>query len=132
MNMKAKVIMTGVLLSSAQAMAAVNLPEICQTAVNFAAGALNAGFNEDGEDPATLTLKKDFVTFPITKSVLLGNCDEDAAKLKKSWCTVAGGSPDVYQVTVSENSNGSTFPREIMIVTYNRGGCFVDEVKTTN
>jgi len=118
-------------MTSATAMADV-MPDICKTAVNYGAAALQLRFYDKSignpYDPNSVTLKKDLQTFPISNVKYLGNCDEDYGKLKDSWCVVAGGSPDVYQATVSRVDQGNTYAVGTVVVTYNRGGCWMDEV----
>lgn len=122
-------------LASTQAMALDSgIPQICKSAANYAAKAANISM-EDGTyseayDPAKITFKKDFVKFPITKVEFVGNCDE-TPNIPENWCRVAGGSPDVWKVEVSQRDadTGSAYPIADVVVTYNRGGCHVDEVE---
>lgn len=133
--MKTKVLLAGMLLTGGAAMAdtAPTMPNICKTTANYGAQAANFRFNDqswgDPNDPDQLTVKKDFKTYPITAVKFLGNCDDDPGNvLKESWCHVAGGSPDVYQVDVGQVQDKDIYPMATVIVTYNRGGCRVDEV----
>lgn len=111
----------------------VDMPAICKTQANYAVQALNLGFSDgsfaDKHNPSSVKLKLDFKNLPITKIEFLGNCDEDEAKLKESWCVVAGGSPDVFKAEVAmSDDQGNKYPYADVIVTYNRGGCRVDEI----
>jgi hypothetical protein len=125
--MNSKVILAAMMISAAPALAANKIPDICKTAANYAAQTASIRYQEgsgsDEYNPKTLKLKRDHKAFPA-KYKFLGNCDEDGAKLKTEWCEVAGGSPDVYQAEVSAFG----VPTINVIVTYNRSGCWVDEV----
>jgi hypothetical protein len=129
--MKSTIMIAGILLTGGQAMANTNpLPDVCKTVANIAAQALE--FRSSDDDAAkTVTLTEDLVHFPVTKAVYLGNCDDDHASLKQAWCRVGGGSPDVYRVEVSdaEDSAGKPYPIATMVVTFNRGGCWVDSAE---
>jgi hypothetical protein len=131
--MKTKTLLAGMLLVAAPLAQAEVMPEICKSAVNLVAKALSVPYSDgtfaDKYDPNKITLKKNFAKYPMTVT-FLGNCDETQG-LKETWCQVAGGSPNVYQVDVSrrESTTGDAYPMAKMIVTYNRGGCWVDDVE---
>lgn len=132
--MKSSLLLTGMLLAAANFAAATPAipatPDICDSVANYAAVGLQMAFSDgtwmDVYDPASVRLTRDLNKYPFKKT-FLGNCDEDAGKLKDSWCQVAGGSPDVYQYDISEKDGNDTYPIATVIVTYNRGGCWVDE-----
>jgi hypothetical protein len=120
------------LLSSAPVLAAADtVPDICKAVVNYTAQTLDLRLEDgtwsDGLNPKKIVLKRNDAQYPADIK-FLGNCDQDYNSLKQTWCRVAGGSPDVYEakVTKNEGKNGS-YPFATVIVTYNRGGCHVDE-----
>ena len=130
--MKTKTLLAGMLLVAAPLAQAEVMPEICKSAVNLVAKALNVPYSDgsfsDAYDPNKITLKKNFAKYPMTVTYL-GNCEETPG-LKDTWCQVAGGSPNVYQVDVARvEAPGESYPMAKMIVTYNRGGCWVDDVE---
>ena len=123
-----KTTLAAVAIMGAPALADTGMPAICYTAVNLSAATLNERYTDesfgDAYDPAQITLKKDFAARAITKTTFLGSC-EDQQKFKPGWCRVAGGSPVVWQAEVTENGEKTA----TVTVTYNRGGCWVDEVE---
>jgi hypothetical protein len=129
--MKTELLLAGMLLSSAPAMAAHDaIPDICKSVANYATQALALQFSDgtfsDKYNPTTIQLIEDFKTYPFTSIKDLGNCDQNP-HLKKSWCNVAGGSPEVYQLDVAESDGAdASYPFATVIVTFNRGGCWVD------
>lgn len=128
--MKSKIALAGMLIAGSNAFA-VTLPDICKSAANYTAKMMNIRYQDgtfgDSYNPSSIRLTRDLVKFPITQVTFLGNCDETPG-LKESWCQVAGGSPDVYQVKVGKKeSDGHVYPMSTLVVTYNRGGCWVDE-----
>lgn len=129
--MKTTTLLTGMLLLSAPTLAkADTMPDICKSVANYAAQALDLRFSDgsfsDKENPKTIVMKRNLKKYPMTVKDL-GNC-EDNINLKESWCRVAGGSPEVYQVDVARKETDGSYPFATVIVTYNRGGCWVDEV----
>jgi hypothetical protein len=132
--MKSKLLLTGILLSTTSTWAdTVDLPEICKSAANYAAQAMALSFTDrswgDPVDPSKVTLKKDFVTFPITAVKDLGGCFDDNPAIKSTWCQVAGGVPGVYQLDVARVLGHLSEPFATVVVTYNRGGCWVDQTE---
>jgi hypothetical protein len=130
---KSKLLFAGLVLSTSPAFAAdPAIPEVCKTAAYYSALTFDISYTDgtwsDKYNPKKLTLKKDYKKYPITSIQFLGNCDDGTSTLKESWCQVGGGSPDVYQVEVSKaQSKTDVYPIANVIVTYNRGGCWVDE-----
>jgi len=129
--MKSKSILATALLASAPAMA-FTMPDVCKTAANYTVQAMDQHY-DDGDvgnpnNPNQITLGLDFKFYPVISVKDLGSCDEK--KFKDSWCSVAGGSPEVFQIDVAYDSNGkgsTAYPFATVYVTYNRGGCWVDE-----
>ena len=138
MKMRSKVVLAGALLSTAPAMADT-LPTICNSAINYAVQSLDLGLSDgavaDPYDPTSIRLVKSLNQYPISNVKYLGGCD--APQVKKAWCRVAGGEPAVFQADVSEAymkdpkipGTGGTYPIATVVVTYNRGGCFLDLVE---
>jgi hypothetical protein len=109
-------------------------PDICESVANYAAQALMLEFADgtwaDPVNPSRVTIKRDFKKFPITKSTDLGSCEDDQNKFPEPWCQVAGGSPEVLQYEISApDSLGTNYPVAKVTVTYNRGGCHVDQAE---
>jgi hypothetical protein len=124
-------------LFSSQAFASASMPALCDTAINYAAQTLDLNLSDgsfsDVNDPASITLKKDFTTYPISNVKLIDDCM--GTPVNPIWCQVAGGDPVVYQADVAEVTpaqNGIPAQTEAIAtvtVTYNRGGCRVDQVE---
>ena len=133
MNAKTKILLAGSLLTCTQAVAD-GMPDVCKTAINYAAQTLNLGLSDGSfagsNDPQSVTLNKDFTKYPLTNVKLLGSCEVDGANLKQSWCQVDGGSPSVYQadVALATGEAGGSYPLATIVVTYNRGGCSIDAI----
>lgn len=131
MKIKNHPLLVGALVAAGPALARDEMPEICLSTVNYAVQTLNLNLSKSGPannyDPDTLTLKKDFAQYPVSDVKYLGNCDEGG--LKPEWCQIAGGPADVYRVEVEQAyDGGNKHPLASVVVTYNRGGCDVDEV----
>jgi hypothetical protein len=129
MKHSTKLIITGCLFAS-PAFATQDIPASCKALASTAAQLVDQSTEEskDGSDQE-LTIKGDAIHAPVTKVTFLGNCDEDTHhKLKQSWCRVAGGSPDVYQLEVSDKQDNWTGKKATVIMTSNRGYCRIDEV----
>lgn len=132
MKTKKNSLLVGALVAAAPAMAGDEMPEICNSAVNYAVQVLNLGLSQGGPaeeyNPDTITLKKDFSQYPIQNVKYLGSCGEEG-NLKDEWCEIAGGPASVYRVEVGQVRNANnTRPLASVVVTYNRGGCKVGEV----
>ena len=131
--MKSELLLAGAVLSCASAAiaapTAVSMPDICKSAANYAAQSMDIPFTDgnwgDLQDPASVTLKKDLVNYPVTNVESLGNCDEDPS-LNPAWCQIAGGSADVYQIEVAKANGANTYDFVSIVVTFNRGSCWVD------
>jgi hypothetical protein len=140
--MKTKMFLAGMLLTGTSAFATQTpaqdsgIPDICKSVANYAAQTLALGFQDgtvaDGVvDPQKLTLKVDYKTYPTTYKAL-GDCEEE--NLNPAWCQVAGGQPVVFEADVQQavqvvnSTQTESFPLATVIVTYNRGGCWVDQV----
>lgn len=132
--MKSNLLIAGMLVASSAARATTPVkPDICESLANYAAQVMLLNFADgtwtDPVNPAALNLKRNFAKYPITKVTDLGSCDDPKSKLPPSWCQVAGGVPDVVQYQVSENDGKfGTYPVANVVVTYNRGGCHIDQV----
>lgn len=128
--MKNPMLLAAAFLAGGQALAAAPaLPESCKQIASQSTQILDQRVEEGDDSHADITLKSDPAHLPVTKVSFLGNCDENGDRLKKSWCRVAGGSPDVYQVKVSDKSDdGYVGAKATVIVTFNRGYCRVDEI----
>jgi hypothetical protein len=129
---KSNLLLAGSALLSAAPALATDAPDICKTAVNYAVQAADLQI-EDGSfapkyDPSHITMAKNFKTYPIAKVTDLGNCDSENSNLKESWCRVGGGSPEVYQIDVNKSERGQSWELATVVVTVNRGGCWVDEL----
>ena len=131
---KKNVLLAGLALASAPALAAgPKIPDICKAAANYTAKMMNiryldGTFTQDVYNPSSIRLKKDYVKFPILRTTYLGACEAQDSGLKEEWCQVAGGSPVVWKVEVGQKEDGGpAYPIADVIVTYNRGGCWVDE-----
>lgn len=126
------------LLAVSPAAMADDAPGICKNLANYAAQMLGTSFQDgtfaDGViNPARLTLKTDFTNYPLGTVKDLGNCDEPTPgqpPLKDSWCQAAGGSPEVYEIDISRSwgANIPVQPFAAVTVTYNRGGCSIDQI----
>ncbi len=132
-NLNSKILLAGALLSSGQALAAEPMPKLCNSAINYAVQTLDLGLSDgtfaDAYDPASVTIKKNTKTYPVTQVKYLGSCDDDQLHLPPAWCQVAGGSPDVWQAEVSRVDGNYSTPAATVVVTYNRGGCRVDKIE---
>jgi len=134
--MKANVLFAGMIFAATSTASAAQLvkPDICESVANYAAQALMMVFQDgtwtDPVNPSKVTIKRDFKKYPITKTTDLGSCDDDGNHLPQAWCNVAGGSPNVTQYEISEDEGKyGKYPVAKVTVTYNRGGCWVDQAE---
>jgi hypothetical protein len=107
-------------------------PDICSAVANYAVIATQIRFQDgtfsDKYNPKSLRFHRDLVDYPVIQVTDLGNCEENGTNLKESWCRVAGGSPEVYQYEFGHKESGVVTPIAGVIVTFNRGSCWVDEL----
>ena len=130
MKTTSKMILAGAILSGSQCFAQANkAPESCNTVAKLGVQVSGLRLEEGSLEPINLTLtSEDAKNYVVTESIYLGNCDDESVKLKPTWCQVAGGSPDIYQLEVAKIENTTNYPRATVIVTYNRGGCRLNDI----
>ena len=127
--MSSKSMIAGMLLAAATP-AMADVPAGCLSVANYAAQALDLRMGDaytGGGTPDSVSLKADFAGYPVTASRALGDCGAPGTHFPAAWCKVAGGMPSVFQVEVSKSdSQGGVAPFADVVVTFNRGGCWVD------